>query len=70
MAKEWAGSIRFYKGKYWVYFGTPDDGFFMSSASNPAGPWEPLHQVWKVRAGMIVVRFVMMMDNIFYRHQF
>lgn len=44
----WAGSIRFYKGKYWVYFGTPDDGFFMSSASNPAGPWEPLHQVWKV----------------------
>lgn len=44
----WAGSIRFYKGKYWVYFGTPDDGFFMSSASNPEGPWEPLHQVWKV----------------------
>ena len=44
----WAGSIRFYKGKFWVYFGTPDDGFFMSSASNPAGPWEPLHSFWKV----------------------
>ena len=44
----WAGSIRYYKGKYWVYFGTPDDGFFMSSATNPAGPWEPLTSFWKV----------------------
>jgi beta-xylosidase len=43
----WAGSIRYYKNKFWVYFGTPDDGFFMSSATNPAGPWEPIHQVWK-----------------------
>lgn len=39
----WAGSIRYYKNNYWVYFGTPDEGFFMSSATNPAGPWEPLH---------------------------
>ncbi|MBV5283560.1 MAG: glycoside hydrolase 43 family protein [Paludibacter sp.] len=39
----WAGSIRYYKNKFWVYYGTPDEGFFMSSASNPAGPWEPLH---------------------------
>lgn len=45
----WAGSIRYYKNKFWVYFGTPDDGFFMSSATNPAGPWEPLHQLWKVK---------------------
>jgi len=44
----WAGSIRYYKNKFWVYFGTPDDGFFMSSAKNAAGPWEPLHQLWKV----------------------
>jgi beta-xylosidase len=44
----WAGSIRYYKNKFWVYFGTPDDGFFMSSATNPAGPWKPLHQIWKV----------------------
>lgn len=45
----WAGSIRYYKNKFWVYFGTPDEGFFMSSATNPAGPWEPLHQLWKVK---------------------
>ena len=44
----WAGSIRYYKNKFWVYFGTPDDGFFMSSANNPAGPWEPLHHLWNV----------------------
>ncbi|MDN3656062.1 glycoside hydrolase 43 family protein [Ferruginibacter paludis] len=44
----WAGSIRYYNNKFWVYFGTPDDGFFMSTATNAAGPWEPLHQVWKV----------------------
>lgn len=33
----WAGSIRYYKDKFWVYFGTPDDGLFMSSATDPAG---------------------------------
>jgi hypothetical protein len=53
----WAGSIRYYKNKFWVYFGTPDDGFFMSSASNAAGPWEPLHQVWKLKAGTIAALF-------------
>ncbi len=45
----WAGSLRYYKDKYWVYFGTPDEGFFMSSATDPAGPWEPLHELWSVR---------------------
>lgn len=43
----WAGSIRYYNDRFWVYFGTPDDGYFMSSASHPAGPWEPLHRVWQ-----------------------
>ena len=35
----WAGAIRHHQGKFWVYFGTPDQGIFMSTASNPAGPW-------------------------------
>ena len=43
----WAGAIRFHDGKFWVYFGTPDEGYFMSTAKNPAGPWEPLHCVMK-----------------------
>ena len=41
----WAGAIRYYKGKFRVYFSTPHEGYFMSTASNPAGPWEPLHCV-------------------------
>ncbi len=44
----WAGSIRYYQGKFRVYFCTPDEGFFMSTAPNPAGPWEPLHKLWGV----------------------
>lgn len=43
----WAGSIRYYKNKFWIYYGTPEEGFFMSSAANPAGPWEPLHCLWR-----------------------
>ncbi|QEC78563.1 glycoside hydrolase family 43 protein [Mucilaginibacter ginsenosidivorax] len=41
----WAGAIRYHHGKFWVYFGTPDEGYFMTTARDPAGPWEPLHQV-------------------------
>lgn len=39
----WAGAIRFWKGRFYVYFGTPDEGLFMTSASSAEGPWEPLH---------------------------
>lgn len=41
----WAGAIRYHDGKFWVYFGTPDEGYFMSTAQDPGGPWEPLHCV-------------------------
>ena len=43
----WAGAIRYHDGKFWVFFPTPDEGIFMATATDPAGPWEPLHQVWK-----------------------
>jgi beta-xylosidase len=43
----WAGAIRFHAGKFWVYFGTPEEGYFMSTAKDPAGPWEPLHPMTK-----------------------
>lgn len=39
----WAGTIRHQAGKFWVFFGTPDEGFFMSTATHPAGPWTALH---------------------------
>jgi len=41
----WAGALRHHNGKFWVYFGAPEEGYFMSTATNPAGPWEPLHRV-------------------------
>lgn len=38
----WAGTLRYHNGRFYVFFGTPDEGFFMTSASKPEGPWEPL----------------------------
>ena len=38
----WAPAIRYHDGKFWVYFCTPDEGLFMSNATNPGGPWSPL----------------------------
>lgn len=43
----WAGTIRHHANRFWVFFGTPDEGFFMSSAADPAGPWTPLHPLLK-----------------------
>ena len=41
----WAPSIRWHDGRFWVYFCTPDEGLFMSTATDPSGPWTPLHCV-------------------------
>lgn len=35
----WAPSIRHHAGKFWVYWATPDEGVFMATATDPAGPW-------------------------------
>lgn len=43
----WAGAIRHHGRKFWVYFGTPDEGYFVTTATDPAGPWEPLTHVLK-----------------------
>jgi beta-xylosidase len=41
----WAGGIRYHNGRYWLYFGTPNEGYFMTTAADPAGTWDPLTQV-------------------------
>ncbi len=41
----WAGAIRHHAGKFWIYFGTPDEGYFMTTAEKISGPWSPLHAV-------------------------
>lgn len=38
----WAGAIRWYRGRFYVYFGTPDEGYFMTSAAKVEGPWDDL----------------------------
>ncbi|MGQ7946602.1 glycoside hydrolase family 43 protein [Flavobacterium sp. WC2509] len=41
----WAGAIRYHDNKFWIYFGDPDMGYFMTTAKNPEGPWEPLTSI-------------------------
>ena len=41
----WAGTIRHHAGRFWIYFGTPDEGYFMTSAERAEGPWTPLRPV-------------------------
>jgi beta-xylosidase len=39
----WAPAIRKHAGRFYVYFPTPDEGIFMSSAEKITGPWtEPV----------------------------
>jgi beta-xylosidase len=45
----WAPSIRHHAGHFWVFFGDPDLGLFMTRARDPRGPWEPLHLVLAAR---------------------
>lgn len=43
----WAPALRYHDGRFYLYFCTPNDGLFMTSAEDAAGPWEPLYQVNK-----------------------
>jgi beta-xylosidase len=38
----WAPSIRFHDNHFFVFFGDPDFGIYMSKAKDAAGPWEPI----------------------------
>ena len=43
----WAPAIRYYEGKFWIYVCDPVYGLFMTTATNPAGPWTTAHHVMK-----------------------
>lgn len=45
----WAPAIRYHNGEFYIYYGDPDLGIFMTKAKNPAGPWEPLVHVYKAK---------------------
>lgn len=44
----WAPALRYHDGRFWIYVCTPNEGLFMSTATDPAGPWTPLHCVKSV----------------------
>ena len=44
----WAPAIRYHDGLFYVYFCTPDEGLYMSTAKRAEGPWSPLHLVKRV----------------------
>ncbi len=44
----WAPAIRYHNGQYYVFFCTPDEGLYMSTAPDAHGPWAPLHLVKRV----------------------
>jgi beta-xylosidase len=37
---QWAGTMKYHNGKFYVMFNTLDDGGFICSATNPEGEWE------------------------------
>lgn len=41
----WAPALSYHDGKFYIFVCTPDEGLFMTSATDPAGPWSPLHLV-------------------------
>ena len=44
----WAPAIRYNDGLFYVFFCTPEEGLYMSTAQDPHGPWAPLHLVRRV----------------------
>lgn len=36
----WAPAIRYHEGRFYIYYGMPDEGFFMVSTADPLGKWD------------------------------
>lgn len=41
----WAPAIRYHDGKFWIFYGDPDLGIFMTNTTDILGEWSPLHLV-------------------------
>lgn len=39
----WAPSLRFHAGKFWIFFPMPDEGIYVTTATDPAGEWSEPH---------------------------
>jgi len=45
----WAPSIRYHSGRYIITVAMPDEGIFVTEATDPRGNWSPLRCIWKGR---------------------
>lgn len=45
----YAPSIRYHNGEFYIYYGDPDFGIFMTKSEKAEGPWEPLTLVQKAK---------------------
>lgn len=41
----WAPCLRYHNGEYYIYYGDPDYGIFMTKTKDPYGKWEPVKLV-------------------------
>jgi beta-xylosidase len=41
----WAPAIRKHAGKFWIFFPTPDEGIYMTTADDPRGTWSEPHML-------------------------
>jgi beta-xylosidase len=41
----WAPSLRFHDDRFWIFFPMPDDGLYVTTASDPAGEWSEPHLI-------------------------
>ena len=41
----WAPALRYHDGKFWIYVCMPNEGLFVTTATDPAGEWSELYQV-------------------------
>jgi beta-xylosidase len=41
----WAPAIRHHAGKFWIFFPTPDEGIYSTTADDPRGQWSEPHLV-------------------------
>ncbi|RJL24705.1 glycoside hydrolase 43 family protein [Bailinhaonella thermotolerans] len=48
----WAPSLRFHDGRFWIFYGDPDEGIFVVTADRPEGPWREPYLI-KKGAGLI-----------------
>ncbi len=37
----WAPALRVHAGRFWIFFPTPDEGIYVTTANHPTGEWSP-----------------------------